>query len=241
MSDTENEENNGNSSNTKMVDIKKKNIQEQEQQEQDVNLQIGTSISQQQIKIVPTNEELDRSPKQPRITGSNEAESSKQNEQESDYDSGSDSTFNEIEQDPLLVTEEVLLKYYEFIEYVYQILKNDEEKQDWSFEIIDRVNTLVMTLGRKLRVVMLDMARLEVVDVAEKEYEFKKTHILNILALIRHINVGIASSSSFRLVSDIKNRRKVLPVCLWELERWSQKLRRWIRAMQILKKMALEL
>ena len=238
MSDTENEDS-GNSSNTSMADIKKENIQEQEQ---DINLDICTLNCEEEIDIISTSDELERSPKRPRITGSNEAESSKKNEQESEYNPDSDtSTFNEIGQDPLLVTEEVLLKYYEFIDYVYQILKNDEEKQDWSFEIIDRVDTLVVTLGRRLRVVALDMAGLEAVDELQNIYEFKKTHIPVILSAIRQVNVEIASSSSFRLVSDIKNRGKVLPICLEEFERWRQDLNLLIDEMQALKKMALEL
>ncbi|KAA0067309.1 hypothetical protein E5676_scaffold615G00370 [Cucumis melo var. makuwa] len=216
-----------------MADINKKNIQEQQQQlQQDVNLQNDTSISQQQIEIVPTNEELDRSPKQPRITESNEAESSKQNEQESDSDSDTD---------PLLLTEEILLKYKDFIEYVYQFLKNDGEKQDWS-EIVERAKRLVGSTHLNMAIVIVGMECLEDMgSSSEKKYKFRETHIPNILSLLRYINTRIASSSSFRLVSDIKNRGKVLPICLEEFERWRQDLNLLIDEMQALKKMALEL
>ncbi|KGN47070.1 hypothetical protein Csa_020597 [Cucumis sativus] len=234
MSDNENQED-GNSSNSKTPDIKNKNIQ---QQEQDINLQIGTSTSQEQTRDISlTNEALEGSPKRPRITESDEAESSKKNEQESDCESD-DSTFNYIGQDPLLVVEEVILKYYDFIVYLQQILKNDEKKQDWSIDIIDRADTLVMNLGRRLRVVTIDMAGLEAVEGMENEYAFKRASIVNVLNVFLYINTRIASSNSLKLVSDIKNRRKVLPICLREFATRRQELNLLMDEMQILKEVA---
>ena len=220
-----------------MADIKNKSVEEQEQDInlQIANLQIGTSNSQKQMEIFSNNEELERSPNGSRNTESNEAGSSKKNEQESDYDSGSDSDMD----DPLLVIEKILLKYNDFIEYVYQILKKYEEKQDWS-EIVEIVQKLVKTLNQHMIVVDFYMKCLEELGCFEKQYQFRETHTLNILDVIRHINTRIASSSSFRLVSDIKNRGKVLPICLGEFEGWREDLIQLIESMQTVKKRAME-
>ncbi|KGN47073.1 hypothetical protein Csa_020750 [Cucumis sativus] len=233
MTDKENEEN-PNSSNSKLPDIKNKNVQ---QQEQDINLQIRTSTSQEQkIEIVSTNEELViRSPNRPRITESDEAESSKKNEQES----VSYLNCDELGEDPLLTTEKILLKYNDFIEYVYQILEKDEKKQDWS-EIVERVQMLDKTLNEHLSYVEISMEVLEEMGGFEKQYDFRKIHIVDILDVIQSINKGIASSGSFRLVSDIKNRGKVLPICLGEFEGWREDLIQLIESMQTVKKRAME-
>uniref|UniRef100_A0A0A0KH35 Uncharacterized protein n=1 Tax=Cucumis sativus TaxID=3659 RepID=A0A0A0KH35_CUCSA len=233
MTLTENEEN-ANSSNTKTPDIKNKNIQ---QQEQDINLQICASTSQEQnIEIVLTNEELVRSPKRSRITESDEAESSKNNEQESYFFLGCE----DLGEDPLLEAEEILLKYNDFIEYVYQILKNDEKKQDWS-EIVKRVQNLANLLHLKLAVLIFDIECLEQHPRFEKQYNFRLSHIPNIITVIEQINIEIISSKCFSLVLDNKNRRKVLPICLREFERWRQQLSLLIEKVQRLKKMALEI
>ncbi|XP_038902312.1 myelin transcription factor 1-like [Benincasa hispida] len=224
----------GNSSNTKVAENKKQNVEEEEE---DINLQIGASNSQNQIKKVriteesKDGEESERSSKRSRIKESEEAESTI-NEEEEESDS------SEVGKDPLLATEEIVMEYHDFIDYIYhQILKEDEQK--WS-EIVERGKLLVKTVNRSLRTVKLEMECIEAVEDFEKQYLFRKTHIPQILSLLRHINSRIESSTNFRLVSNIKNRRKVLPMCLRELETSKQELSEMIDVIQVLKELDLK-
>lgn len=234
----------GNSSNTKIVEeMKKGNVDEEEinLRLKDMNidqLQMRASNSRNQIEKVPINEESERPTKRSRIT-----ESTIKKEEE--FDS------SELGKDPLLVTEEILLKYYDFIDYIYQILKDDEQKgveeedlkiqwQKWS-EILEKGKLLVKDVNRSLKLMTLEMEVIESIEDLEKQYRFRKAHIPNILSLLRDINSRIEFSTNFSLVSDIKNRRKVLPMCLRELERSRQELSEIIDVVQVLKQMDLKL
>lgn len=127
MTFTEREEK-GNSSNTKLVEIKKEKVEEEEEEEDielwlnevlkdsdsiDDELQIGASSSQNHIDKAPINEEeedaeeSERSTKRTRTTESDEAESmiNKATNVEEDE--------TEWGMDPLEVTEEIVLKYHD--------------------------------------------------------------------------------------------------------------------------------
>ena len=210
------------------------NNEESKKEEDHINLQTAQSNSQNQNGKLPINEESERSTKRSRITESNVAGSTSTN------------TTISLGQDPLLVAMQILWKYYKFIDYLYQILKNDEEKQDlkgqWQkwIEILVGGRRLVMGLYQDLRTLILEMESVKHPEGLEKkEHELKKTQILSILNLFRHINSRIASSSNLRLVSDIKNRGKVMAMCLRELERSKQELIQLIGLMKVLREKGL--
>lgn len=232
----EKEEEDNYSSNTKMPQF---NTQESKK-EGDINLQIGTSNSQNHCSKVPIDDESERSRKRPRITKSDEAESTTNNNKKESHISFG------LGQDPLLVAEKILLQYCHFVDYLYQNLKNDDEKQDlkvqwqkWR-EILTRGIMLVKTLYRDLRIFTLAMKYVERSEGVEKRQDdLKKTQILSILNLFGDINSRIASSSYLRVVSNMKKREKVMGMCLRELERWRQELRQLIGLMKVLKEMDL--
>ncbi|CAK9314575.1 unnamed protein product [Citrullus colocynthis] len=237
-----------NSSNAKIVEEMKKGNVEDEEEEinlrlKDMNidqLEMRASNSRNQIEKVPINEESERPTKRSRIT---ESTIKKEEEEEEEFDS------SELGKDPLLVTEEILLKYYDFIDYIYHILKDDEQKgeedlkiqwQKWS-EILEKGKFLVKDVNRSLKLMTLEMEVIESIEDLEKQYRFRKAHIPNILSLLQDINSRIEFSTNFSLVSDIKNRRKVLPMCLRELERSRHELSEIIDVVQVLKQMDLKL
>ncbi|CAK9321157.1 unnamed protein product [Citrullus colocynthis] len=266
MTFTEREEK-GNSSNTKLVEIKKEKVEEEEEEDIELwlnevlkdsdsiddELQLGASSSQNHIDKAPINEEeedaeeSERSTKRTRTAESDEAESmiNKATNVEEDE--------TEWGMDPLEVTEEIVLKYHDFIDEIYQMLKDDqkdEEKVDghkkikmewqkWS-EILERANVLVEALNRSLRTVALEMEWMKSIDEFKKEYSLRETHVPDLLALLRDINSRIESSPHFSLVSDIKNRGEVLTMCLDELERSKEELTEMVDVIHELKELDLQ-
>ncbi|XP_038881500.1 interaptin-like [Benincasa hispida] len=249
-----------NSSNTKVVEIKKEQVEGgEEEEEKDIDLWLNelvkdSDLNDHQLPIEKDlineeedeedAEELERSTKRTRTTESmmkNTAANAEADESEWGID-------------PLEITEEIVLKYRDFIHDIFQMLKDeqkeDKEKEDeeneakiqwqkWS-EILERAKVLVETLNRGLGTLALEMEWMKSIDEFEKEYTLRETHVPDLLALLRDINTGIESSTHFRLVSDMKNRDEVLSMCLDELERSNEELTEMVEVIQELKELELQ-
>ncbi|KAA0052577.1 hypothetical protein E5676_scaffold255G008660 [Cucumis melo var. makuwa] len=254
MTVTEREEE-GNSSNTNIVEIKKEPV-EFDQEEQDgidalLNLALKDGcFSDDQLQIdneEEDTEESERSTKRTRTAESDEAESL------AIKNTGNlEANQPELGMDPLEVMEEIVLKYHDFINEIYQMLK-DDQKDDQKDEhkkvkiqwqkwrgILDRGNLLVEVLNRSLKTVEIEMEWMKSIEGLHREYSIRRTHVPDLLALLRDINERIELSPHFKAVSDMTKRDEVLPMCLDELETSKEELTEMVEVIQELKVLDLD-
>ena len=248
MTATEREEE-GNSSTTNIVEIKNELVEfEPEPEQEDINglLNLASKDAyfydgQPQIEIEKEEdaEESERSTKRIRTAESDEVESSSIKNTAS-----LEENQPELGIDPLEVLEEIVLKYHDFINEIYQMLKDEQKKvkiqwQKWR-DILDKGNLIVEDLTRSLKTVEIEMEWMKSIDELHREYSIRKTHVPDLLALLRDINERIESSPNFKVVSDMKKRDEVLKMCLDELETSQEELAEMFEVIQELKELDLQ-
>ncbi|KGN49359.1 hypothetical protein Csa_002997 [Cucumis sativus] len=250
MTVTEREEE-GNSSNTYIVEIKNEPVefvllQQEKQEEIDALSSVllkGAYFYDDQLQIEIEKEEdaeeSERSTKRIRTAESDEVESSSIKNTAS-----LEENQPELGIDPLEVLEEIVLKYHDFINEIYQMLKDEQKKvkiqwQKWRY-ILDKGNLIVEDLTRSLKTVEIEMEWMKSIDELHREYSIRKTHVPDLLALLRDINERIESSPNFKVVSDMKKRDEVLKMCLDELETSQEELAEMFEVIQELKELDLQ-
>lgn len=222
---------------SKMAEIKKEEVEginlmlneaARDSDFQDHQIQTVASNSENHIEKARSSDkevgiESKRAKKRTRITEEEESE-------EEDED---------LDKDPLLLTEEIVMKYHSFVDYLLQRLKEEEKDEEhqmqmWA-EILERGSRLVKTLSVRMKRVSSEMEWLKELEGFEKEYLLRKTHFPHIFARLKDINMQIVSSHNISLVSDTKNRGNVLSQCLDELESSKEELNEIMEGIKVLK------